>query len=84
MSQAAAHLPSVIVDLPCLPADKARADKRSAAPPSVTKIDWANAAVATRAVDMDLKAESGDFVEGAEWESASHLVGRGPRIIGLQ
>ena len=87
MAEAAAHLPSVPVDPPCLSADKARANKRPAAQPFVTKIDRADVAVAPRAVDMDLKAECGDFIECPEWEGAQHapeLVRFGSRNIGLQ
>jgi len=87
VAQGAADLRSVIVDPPCLSADKARADKRSAAQPFVTKIDRADVTVATRTVDMDLKAESGDFIESPEWEGAQHapqLVRSNSRITGLQ
>jgi hypothetical protein len=87
VAQAAAHLPSVIVDPQCLLAGKPRTDKRPSAQPFVTKIDWADVAVATRAVDMDLKAECSDVVESPEREGAQHapqLVRGGSRIIGLQ
>jgi len=87
VAQAAAHLPSVIVDPPCLPADKARTDKRPTAQPFVTKIDGTNVAEATREIDMDLKAECGDFVKCAKREGVQHAsqLGRcGSRIIGLQ
>lgn len=87
MAEGAAHLPSVIVDPECLLADEALTDKRSTAEPLVTKIDRADVAVATRAVDMNLEAECGDFIERSERESAQHapqlVRGRSP-IIGLQ
>lgn len=71
MTEAAADARSV-VDAAEPTTDEAGAGKEPAAQSHFSEIKWSNIPIATRTVDLDLKPERCDFIEGPKGKGAQH------------